>query len=60
MPSVDNVLAAQGKSGNFYDVKRKVARFYVDQILPETASLLAMIMGGGDALAGFEVNDFET
>lgn len=56
---VKTVEAAQGKSGKFYDAKLKVARFYIDQILPETESLLATITSGRDALADFEVADFE-
>ena len=56
---VKTLDAAQGKTGSFYDVKRKVARFYFDQLLPETSSLLATLTGGGDALASFEVSDFE-
>jgi alkylation response protein AidB-like acyl-CoA dehydrogenase len=54
-----SIAAMQDKSGKFYDVKRKVARFYVDQVLPETASLLATITGGRDALVEFQVSDFE-
>ncbi|MGI9271893.1 MAG: acyl-CoA dehydrogenase family protein [Woeseiaceae bacterium] len=54
-----SVAAAQGEEGDFYDVKRKVACFYAEQILPETASLLATIMGGGDSLTAFDVSDFE-
>jgi hypothetical protein len=50
--------AANDKDGNFFVAKRKVARFYIDQVLPETASLLASIKGGRDALAEFEVADF--
>jgi alkylation response protein AidB-like acyl-CoA dehydrogenase len=46
------------KSGEFYDVKRKLARFYVQQVLPETASLLDVVVNGADALAEFEVSDF--
>ncbi len=52
------VVATRGKSGSFYDIKRKVARFYAKQILPETASLLTTITGGDAALADFEVADF--
>jgi hypothetical protein len=48
-----------GSSGKFYDTKLKVARFYIDQILPETESLLTTIASGRDALAEFEVADFE-
>ncbi|MEJ2128406.1 MAG: acyl-CoA dehydrogenase [Woeseiaceae bacterium] len=46
------------KQGDFYDVKRKLARFYVQQILPETSSLLEVIVNGSDAIADFEVSDF--
>jgi len=52
------VVAIQGKSGRFYDAKRKVARFYAQQLLPETASLLQTITGGEGALSEFEVSDF--
>jgi alkylation response protein AidB-like acyl-CoA dehydrogenase len=52
------IVAAQNKNGRFYEAKRKVARFYAEQLLPETASLLQSITGGGDALADFEVADF--
>jgi hypothetical protein len=53
-----SVAAAQGKDGEFYETKRKVARFYAEQLLPETASLLQTITGGSDALADFAVSDF--
>ena len=46
------------KQGEFYDVKRKLARFYVQQVLPETASLLDVIVNGSGVLADFEVSDF--
>jgi hypothetical protein len=46
------------KQGEFYDVKRKLACFYVHQILPETSSLLEVIVNGADAIADFEVSDF--
>jgi alkylation response protein AidB-like acyl-CoA dehydrogenase len=52
------VVATQGKDGDFYETKRKVARFYAEQLLPETASLLQTITGGSDALADFAVSDF--
>ena len=52
------VVAMRGKDGAFYDTKRKVARFYAQQLLPETASLLKSICGGDDALAEFRVADF--
>lgn len=52
------VVSMRGKDGAFYDTKRKVARFYAQQVLPETASLLKSICDGDDALADFEVTDF--
>jgi branched-subunit amino acid transport protein len=52
------VVTARDRDGNFYDVKRKLARFYAEQLLPETASLLATIIGGDAALADFEIADF--
>lgn len=51
-------LAAQDKDGGFYATKKKLAFFYVKQVLPETESLLEKITGGSAALAGFEVTDF--
>jgi hypothetical protein len=53
-----SVAAMQDKDGRFYASKRKIARFYVEQILPETAALLATITGGAAALTDFEVADF--
>lgn len=53
-----SVAAMHGKDGSFYAAKRKVARFYAEQILPETESLLATITGGDAALADFEVVNF--
>jgi hypothetical protein len=54
------MVAAQGKDGEFYASKRKLARFYANQLLPETASLLQTITAGSDALADFAVADFNT
>ena len=48
------------KQGDFYDVKRKLARFYMQQILPETAFLAGVIENGSDAIADFDVADFGT
>jgi butyryl-CoA dehydrogenase len=47
------------KHGDFYDVKRKLARFYVQQVLPETASLLDVIVNGSESLADFDVAEFK-
>jgi butyryl-CoA dehydrogenase len=52
------VVSMRDKDGAFYDTKRKVARFYAQQVLPETTSLLKSICSGDDALADFEVADF--
>ena len=46
------------KDGEFYEVKRKLARFYVQQVLPETGALLEVIVSGDAALAEFDVADF--
>lgn len=48
----------RGKDGAFYAAKRKVAAFYMQQVLPETAGLAAMITAGDTALTGFDVADF--
>ncbi len=52
------IVAIRDKDGPFYAVKRKVALFYMQQILPDTVALLKVIVGGEDALAGFDVADF--
>ena len=55
---VQTRASIDGKEGSFYAVKRKVARFYFDQILPETSSLLESITAGDGSLADFTVADF--
>jgi butyryl-CoA dehydrogenase len=52
------VASIRGKEGAFYTAKRKLAAFYMQQVLPETASLAAMITAGSTALAQFDVADF--
>ncbi|MDJ0814276.1 MAG: acyl-CoA dehydrogenase family protein [Woeseiaceae bacterium] len=54
----DIVAGIADKQGAFYDAKRKVARFYMQQVLPETTALAAKIRDGADALAEFGVADF--
>jgi len=54
---VQIIAAIKDKDGQFYDVKRKLARFYMDQVLPETASIAETIVGGAAALAEINVND---
>ena len=51
-------VVIRDKDGAFYDTKRKVARFYMQQVLPETTSLADIIVNGGDALTDFSVADF--
>jgi alkylation response protein AidB-like acyl-CoA dehydrogenase len=46
------------KDGDFYATKRKLATFYMQQVLPETAYLADVIVNGSDALAQFDVSDF--
>ena len=52
------IVTIRDKDGAFYETKRKVARFYMHQVLPATESLATTIVGGADALADFEVADF--
>lgn len=49
---------ASDEDSSLHAAKKKMALFYVKQILPETESLLATITGGAAALANFEVADF--
>ncbi len=53
------IHSIRDESGAFYDNKRKVARFYMQQVLPETESLAASIVDGAAALADFDAADFE-
>jgi len=52
------IVTIRDQEGTFYDVKRKLARFYMQQVLPETSSIAATIVDGDDALSDFEVADF--
>lgn len=52
------IVSIQGKDGNFYDAKRKTARFYMEQVLPETIALHEIVTRGADALTDFAVEDF--
>jgi alkylation response protein AidB-like acyl-CoA dehydrogenase len=55
---VQIIVTIRNKDGEFYDAKRKTALFYMQQVLPETISIAAIITGGDAALANFEVADF--
>ena len=54
----DIVILVLGKHGNFYETKRKTARFYMQHVLPETESLYKVITAGAESLADFSVDDF--
>lgn len=41
-------------ASKFYAGKLKTARFYYERVLPQTSSLFAMIMAGGDSLMDME------
>ncbi len=55
----DIAAGIRGKDGAFYNLKRKIARFYMQQVLPETTSLRDSIVDGDVALADFDVTDFQ-
>jgi alkylation response protein AidB-like acyl-CoA dehydrogenase len=54
------IASVDGKEGSFYETKRQVARYYMENILPETESLAKVIMEGGGSLASFEIEGFES
>ena len=52
------VARLEGNSGKFAESKRKVARFYVQQVLPETVGLREIIESGADGLSDIGAEDF--
>ncbi len=52
------IASIRGKDGEFYATKRKTARFYMDQVLPETGALHEIVTRGSDSLTSFSVEDF--
>jgi butyryl-CoA dehydrogenase len=54
----DIAASIKDKQGDFYDNKRKLARFYMNHVLPETAALHQVVTRGADSLAAFDVEDF--
>lgn len=52
---IDSIRA---KDGDFYESKRKMARFYMQQVLPETAALCDIVTNGAESLTSFDVEDF--
>ena len=53
-------LTIRDESGAFYETKRRTARFYLQQVLPEAAALSRSIIDGADALAEYGVASFES
>jgi hypothetical protein len=54
----DILVTILNKKGNFYSSKRKLAKFFVLHVLPETLSLEKQIVDGGSILTEFESTDF--
>ena len=52
------IASIRGKDGEFYETKRMTARFYMDQVLPETVALHEIVIRGSDSLTAFSVEDF--
>jgi len=52
------IESIRDKAGDFYETKRKTARFYMEQVLPETAALHEIVIKGADSLTSFDVEDF--
>ncbi len=52
------IASIRGKDGEFYATKRKTARFYMEQILPESIALHEIVIRGADSLTSFSVEDF--
>jgi hypothetical protein len=47
--------SVRDKDGDFYESKRKTARFYMEQVLPETSALHEIVTKGADSLTSFDV-----
>ena len=54
----DIMAAISNKEGDFYSSKRKLAKFFILHILPETVSLEQQILDGASILSEFESADF--
>jgi butyryl-CoA dehydrogenase len=52
------IVFIRGKDGGFYETKRKTARFYMEQVLPETVALHEIVTRGSVSLTSFDVEDF--
>ena len=53
------IISIDGKEGDFYVTKRKLARFYMANVLPESETLGRIITQGGESLTDFETSRFE-
>ncbi|MGI9257716.1 MAG: acyl-CoA dehydrogenase [Gammaproteobacteria bacterium] len=54
----DIIVSITDKQGSFYETKRKLARFYMDHVLPEADALRETIIAGSSALTTFSTEDF--
>lgn len=52
------IVSIRGREGAFYETKRKTARYYMQQVMPETNALYEMVTRGGASLADFQVENF--
>ena len=52
--------AITGKEGRFYATKRQMARFYMENVLPEAHSLSTVIVDGAESLSDFDGEGFES
>jgi alkylation response protein AidB-like acyl-CoA dehydrogenase len=54
------IALIETKEGEIYETKRKLARFYMENVLPESESLGRVITQGSGSLADFETRRFES
>jgi butyryl-CoA dehydrogenase len=54
------LLLIRDSQGPFYDTKRKTARFFMDQVLPETLAIHRVLLEGASSLSDFSVSDFSS
>jgi butyryl-CoA dehydrogenase len=54
------IVTIRDSDGAFYDMKRKLARFYMQHVLPETAAIASTIVDGAETLAAIDVADLTT
>lgn len=52
------IVSIRASEGDFYDAKRKTARFFMQQVLPEAGALYEIVTRGADSLKDFAVQDF--